>query len=44
MIDSEYYQEYKGPNLTKAILNEKEDITKLIEFFYGEDNNWEKKL
>ena len=44
MIDSEYYQDYKGPNLTNAILNEKEDITKLIQFFYGEDNNWEKKL
>ena len=44
MIDSEYYQDYKGPNLTNAILNEKEDITKLIQFFYGEDNNWQCKL
>ena len=44
MIDSEYYQDYKGPDLTSAILNEKEDITKLIKTFYGEGNNWEEKL
>ena len=30
MIDSEYYEGYRGPNLTKATLNGEEDITSLI--------------
>jgi len=44
MLNSEYYQDYNGPNLTKAILNGNEDITKLIKVFYGDNNNWCEKL
>ena len=40
MIESEYYQNYQGPNLTKAILNDEEDITEKIQGFYGTNNNW----
>ena len=39
MIVSDYYQNYKGPTLTKAILNEK-DITPLIQTKYGQEKNW----
>ena len=38
MIESEYYQNYQGPNLTKAILNDEEDITEQIRGFYGNNN------
>ena len=41
-MNSEYYQNYKGPNLTKATLDT-EDITDTIREFYGE-NNWKGKL
>ncbi len=44
MIYSEYYQNYKGPNLTKAILNDDKDITDLIKNFYGDKNDWCGKL
>ena len=44
MIESEYYQNYQGPNLTKAILNDEEDITEKIQEFYGTNNNWCNKL
>ena len=44
MIESEYYQNYQGPNLTKAILNDEEDITDRIKKFYGTNNNWCNKL
>ena len=44
MIELEYYNEYKGPELTLAQIwkheSEKEDITELIREFYGEKNNW----
>ena len=39
MIDCEHYQNYKGPNLTKAILNG-ENIINIIQEKYGEENNW----
>ena len=39
MILSDYYQNYKGPDLIKATLND-DDITELIYNFYGENNNW----
>jgi hypothetical protein len=42
MIESDYYRDYKGPELSKATLNN-EDITDLIKTFYG-DNNWQGKL
>ena len=41
-MNSEYYQNYKGPNLTKATLDT-EDITDTIRNFYGE-NNWQGKI
>ena len=43
MIDSEYYNNYRGPDLTRARLNDK-DITELIKEKYGELNNWNGKL
>tara|TARA_B110000305_G_C19275202_1_gene556495 strand:- start:399 stop:695 length:297 start_codon:yes stop_codon:yes gene_type:complete len=39
MIISDYYQNYKGPDLIKATVNG-DDITELILSFYGENNNW----
>ena len=39
MIQSEYYEKYRGPHLTKVTLNN-EDITEKIKEFYGEKNNW----
>ena len=44
MIDSEYYQNYYGPNLTKATMNTSVDITDIIKEKYGENNNWQGKL
>ena len=44
MIDSEYYQNYQGQNLTQVILNGEEDITEKIKVFYGTNNNWQGKL
>ena len=48
MIDCEYYQEYRGPNLTRAqIWKDKDykiDITEYIKDYYGHDNNWQGKL
>ena len=44
MIYSEYYENYKGPILTKAILNDDQDITELIQKFYGDKNDWCGKL
>lgn len=45
---SEYYNNYRGPNLSIAKIwgknKEKEDITEHIKSFYGEDNNWNKML
>jgi len=43
MIRSEYYQNYKGPNLIKATLNKVDIMDKILKF-YGEGNNWNKKL
>jgi flavodoxin len=47
MIDCEYYQNYKGPNLTLAQIwgdgEEREDITDHIQEFYG-SNDWNGKL
>jgi hypothetical protein len=47
MIDCEYYQNYKGPNLTLAQIwskrGEREDITDHIQEFYGL-NDWNGKL
>ena len=42
-MDLEYYQNYKGPNLTKATLNGI-DITSIVQEKYGENNNWQGKL
>ena len=39
MIESDYYQNYQGPNLMKATLNDN-DITELILEKYGQSNNW----
>ena len=44
MSHSEYYENYRGPNLTKAIMNINVDITDIIREIYGEDNNWQCKL
>jgi hypothetical protein len=43
MIKSEYYQNYKGPNLVKATLDNV-DIMDQIKNFYGEQNDWNQKL
>ena len=47
MIDCNYYQNYKGPNLTLARIwtkgEEREDITEYIQTFYG-SNDWNGKL
>lgn len=40
MILSEHYQNYRGPSLTKAILDEKE-ITNQIQEKYGPNKNWQ---
>ena len=37
MIDSEYYQNYYGPNLTKATMNTSVDITDIIKEKYGDE-------
>lgn len=39
MIRSDYYLNYKGPNLVKVIFD-KNDITENVRPFYGENNNW----
>ena len=48
IIESDHYNNYKGPNLSVAKLwkkgQEKEDITDHINFLYGVNNNWNKKL
>lgn len=48
MIESEYYLNYRGPNLTLAQIwthgEEKLDITEYVRDFYGHDNNWNGKL
>lgn len=45
MIHSDYYSNnYKGPNLTKATMNQIIDITDIIKEKYGENNNWQGKL
>lgn len=48
MIETEAYQNYRGPNLTKAEIwkkrGEKFDITEDIRRIYGENNNWNKTL
>ena len=43
MTELLYYQNYKGPNLSKATLNN-DDITERIKNIYGKDNNWQGKL
>lgn len=47
-INSDYYQNYRGPNLTKAQIwknrEERIDITEDIKVLYGENNNWNKRL
>ena len=48
MIESEYYQNYRGPNLTRSLIwrhgEEKLEITEYIKEFYGHKNNWQGKL
>jgi len=48
MIYSEYYRDYKGPDLTLSQIwtheTKKEDITEVIRNFYGKNNNWNGKL
>ena len=39
MIRSDYYLNYKGPNLVKVIFDNN-DITENVRPFYGENNNW----
>ena len=43
MIESEYYKNYRGPQLTLAQIwkngEEKLDITEYIKEFYGHENN-----
>ena len=43
MIDSEYYGEIHGPELTKAILHNVSIIDNVREK-YGQNNNWQGKL
>ena len=44
MIESDAYQNYRGPELTKAQIwkkrEEKVDITEEMRSLYGENNNW----
>lgn len=40
MIQSEHYQNYRGPRLTNAILGN-ETITNLIQEKYGPNKNWQ---
>ena len=42
-MDNEYYQNYKGPKLTKAVINNI-NITEKIQKYYGNSNNWNRKL
>ena len=48
MIESEYYQSYRGPKLTRAQIwkhdEPKLDITEYMKEFYGHNNNWQGKL
>ena len=44
MIHSEYYENYRGPSLTKATYNQVNDITEKIRNVYGKNNNWQGKL
>ncbi len=39
MIQSEHYQNYRGPQLISATLDN-ENITNLIQEKYGPENNW----
>ena len=43
MTDSEYYSTYQGPLLTKVMVGN-EDVTDMVQLFYGENHNWRKKL
>ena len=38
MLETDYYLDYTGPNLTKVVLDG-EDVTETVREFYGE-NNW----
>ena len=44
MIECDYYKNYRGPNLVKAEIwqrnKDKVDITEDIKKLYGENNNW----
>ena len=44
MIECDYYKNYKGPNLVKAEIwqrnKQKVNITEDIKKLYGKDNNW----
>lgn len=48
MIESEYYKNYRGPNLILAQIwkhgEEKIDITEYMKEYYGKENNWSGKL
>jgi hypothetical protein len=48
MIDSDYYKNYKGPNLTLAQIwthgEPKLEITEYLKEYYGKENNWQGKL
>ena len=44
MIHSEFYENYRGPSLTKATYNQVNDITEKIRNLYGKNNNWQGKL
>ena len=42
-MECEHYQNYYGPKLTKATLND-EDITNKIKEVYSDNHNWKGKL
>ena len=43
MLDSDYYEKYRGPPLVKCVLDNKDITNKMMEF-YGKLNNWNGKL
>tara|TARA_B110000495_G_C22964424_1_gene565526 strand:- start:90 stop:389 length:300 start_codon:yes stop_codon:yes gene_type:complete len=47
-MKSEYYKNYRGPELVLATLwvhgNEKQDITNYVQEYYGTDLNWNGNL
>jgi hypothetical protein len=42
MVQTTYFDNYQGPQLIKATLNQQNILYKLIEY-YGPNNNWQNK-